>query len=370
MKVCLIIGFSYGEDSDVNYVAPDRSPLPGIIIDLYQAYSLARNMEPDKIMIITDIVRDQQTSLLVNSMLDSTVDTGVLEFIESIISLGEHHQFVGKHDFIFVIKSILSQADQTFIYYTGHVSDNYLLFPMDGLDVNFKETINPKKFNHPTDTYDNNIISLPDVLESYYRAHKNDPSSDLTKMSLDEYKSIILSSISKKGEVFIVMDCCNSNGLDLPYHLKDGVGRLLRGENHIFIGARIICVSSTMKDEQSIASRDGSIFSRSLFLNMRSKQRSLKILSKLIDDECSSKFSQTTTVHISHPNLKFLWPWIYGNYNLVMSINNFKNIILIERKPQFLLSCEDNNFNEITQIDERDDANENNIHLDICMVVI
>ncbi len=89
-----------------------------------------------------------------------------------------------------------------------------------------------------------------------------------------------------------------------------------------------------MKDEHSITSRDGSIFSKSLFLNLRYKHRSLDKLITLIGEECSSKFSQTTTINVSHPNIKLLWPWVFGGHNLIVRIDNFHNVIYIEKKKE------------------------------------
>jgi hypothetical protein len=346
MKVCLLIGFSYGEDSDINYVDPDRSPLPGIIVDLYQAYIMSKNMKPDRIIIATDIVRDQQTSVLVNSMLDSTVDTGVLSFIETIQSKDRYRRFTGKNDFIDTMKMCLQDADEAFIYYTGHVSDGYFLFPMDGIDVDLEENIeNPeiilKEESRPRsktkvqnlDTYTYTVLKQPGVLRAYHEAYQHNQDEDKTKISLTEYKEIIINSVKRKCKLFIVMDCCNSNGLDLPFQMKDAIYRLTPNDIHTFVSQEIICISSTMLDEHSIASRDGSIFTRSLFFNLRQQHVSLHDLISIVGMECSSRFSQTTTIHSSYPNLKYIWSWVYGPNRILVSINNFNNTIIIDKIP-------------------------------------
>ena len=64
MKVAVLIGFSYGEDSETVYFDPERNPLPGIVVDLYQAYMVSLNMNAQKIIVITDIIKDQETSVL------------------------------------------------------------------------------------------------------------------------------------------------------------------------------------------------------------------------------------------------------------------------------------------------------------------
>ncbi len=336
MKVCLLIGFSYGEDSDINYVDPDRSPLPGIIVDLYQAYIMSKNMKPDRIIVATDIVRDQQTSVLLNSMLDSTVDTGVLSFIETIQSKDRYRRFTGKNDFVDTMKVCLQDADEAFIYYTGHVSDGYFLFPMDGIDVDLEENIeNVDKSGmiQNLETYTYTVLKQPGVLRAYHEAHQYTPNEDKTKLSLTEYKEIIINSVKDKCKLFIVMDCCNSNGLDLPFQMKDGIYRLTPNDVHTFVSQEIICISSTMLDEHSIASRDGSIFTRSLFFNLRQHHVSLHNLISIVGVECSSRFSQTTTIHSSHPNLKYFWPWIYGLNRILITINHFNNTIIVDRIP-------------------------------------
>ena len=251
MKVCLLIGFSYGEDSDVNYVDPDRTPLPGIIVDLYQAYIMSKNMKPDRIIVITDIVRDQQTSVLVNSMLDSTVDTGVLSFIETIQSKDRYRRFTGKNDFIEIMTTCLKNADEAFIYYTGHVSNGYVLFPMDGIDLNLENNINTSM--QALDTYNANVLKQPNILKAYHDAHQSNPNDDNTKLSLINYKEIIVSSATEKGQLFIIMDCCNSNGLDLPFYLNNGIYRMTPDDSPEYISQKIICISSTMSDEHSIS---------------------------------------------------------------------------------------------------------------------
>ena len=326
MKVCLLVGFSYGEDSDVNYVDPDRTPLPGIIVDLYQAYVTSKCMKPDQIIVITDIVRDQQTSVLVNSMLDSTVDTGVLSFIEIIQSKDRYRRFTGKNDFIEIVESCLNGADEAFIYYTGHVSNGYLLFPMDGIDLDLDTNFGDLSIGKNIDTYNDSAVKHPNILKAYHDAHQSDPYRDNTKLSMEKYREILINSVSEDCKMFIVMDCCNSNGLGLPFQLIDGVYRLTPSDEHDFVSQEIICVSSTMSDEHSIASRDGSIFTRSLFYNLKHHHIYLYDLIDIVGKECSSRFTQTTTVHSSYPNLKYLWSWIYGKSKLRASIDHFENL--------------------------------------------
>lgn len=312
MKVCVLIGFSYHESHDDTTGLEGRIALPGILIDLYQAYSFSKKMNPDKIIVISDIVEDQKTSYLANSLMDSTVDVGVFEFVKTISSLGEHYPFIDRDDFVELMESTLSLADETFIYYTGHVIEECIIFPIG---------------NHLINANDSKNYHLDGIIDLYNETYESP-----LKMNLDEFRSIILSSIGNRCEVFIVMDCCGSNGLNLPFILKNGVGRLANEIGYIFIEPKVICVSSTKYDEDSIASKDGSVFSRSLFSSMKKRERSLRSLMNIIYKDCFSIFPQTATVKLSHPNLKFLWPWLFGSHNIKIDIDNINNVIIVNKK--------------------------------------
>lgn len=354
MKVALLLGFSYGEDSKIKYVAADRNPLPGIVVDLYQGYTIAKQMNADKILVITDIIQDQQTSVLVNSMLDSTVDFGVLNFITNIRRDKQYYQFTSRESFIRMVGNFLSGSDEVFIYYTGHVDNGYLLFPMDGDDIDFGNNINTISQTYSINNSDESLKNSH-TLKTYHLNHQSQPSNDNTKLSLIDFRTIITTSVLSSGQIFIVMDCCNSNGLDLPFHLNNDVYRLTPKKNHTFFQQKIICFSSTMSDEHSITTRDGSIFTRSLFLTLRDNFRKISDIIGKVGPICSNQFAQTTTIHSSYPNTKYIWEWIfspsicnvyfdYDNNVIIVDINNEHDDIKKNERSQGDISINPTNY--------------------------
>ncbi len=328
MKVAILIGFSYG--ADCNYPSaqrddPERTPLPGIVIDLYQAYTASVKMGADKICIITDINRDQQTSLLMNAMIESIVYIDILSFIDTIKKNKFYSKYQDRNNFIKCILENSTQADEVFIYYTGHVSLGHIIFPIEEVGVTFAES----------STIDHVSMS-PD-----YNSNSDEP-----KMSLTDFRLLILDSVHDDANVLFVMDCCNSNGLNLPFKLCDKVYRLSHNVDHtdssgntertVFVTQKVICISSTMSDENSITSRDGSIFTRAFFKQLKEEDglscRSISRILTIVGEECTLKYAQTATVHSSYPNLKMLWNWVYQPISLNINVDYIDNVLIITPK--------------------------------------
>jgi len=290
MKISILIGFQYDNNQSlitpkitINKDTNSSLYLPGIIVDLYQAYLFSIKMNPDKIIIITDINNDQKTSVLLKAIIDEIVDCNVLNFIETIKTQHLHHLYHNTTDFLNLITTSCYGYDKAFIYYTGHAKDGSFLLP------------------------DNDNI----------------------KMTI--FRNTICNSISKHGEIFFTMDCCNSIGLDLPFRLvvNDLTDSFYKLNSDFFTGQQIICISSTMKDEHSVTTRSGSIFSNSLFKWLNKKNRSIISLIKNITAECSSNFRQTATIYSSFPNIYLLWSWLFGSFNMDIILDNDTNCIIV-----------------------------------------
>lgn len=329
MKVAVLIGFSYGEDSDIPIDDPERTPLPGIVVDLYQAYVASMMMDVEKIIIITDIIRDQQTSVLLNAMLHSTVDVDILTFIETIKHDQTYHHFSGKEDFMRCISDTITEADEIFIYYTGHVSHGYLLFPVEEPEVTFVRSPEPPHDLKTTELNEIKHVNAPDDSPGI-NLHRFSSSRGNSRLSLIDFRTLILTSADRNAQVFMVMDCCNGNGLGLPFQMLDGIYRLTNNEPRIYTTQEVVCLSSTMSDENSITSRDGSIFTRSLFKQMKEKEQSIKKMLDVVGKECITRYEQTATVHASYPNSKILWNWVYGPTSIDIVANYSNNTIIVD----------------------------------------
>jgi hypothetical protein len=261
------------------------STLPGIIVDLYQIFTLF-NKADTNIKVITDIVRDPKSKFLQQAILDDLCDANVLDFIEVIQDKKYYVEYSSLTTFKDIVAETCKKQNQLFIYYTGHAKGGDLIMP------------------------DGQIIGML------------------------EFRDLILHNCSKHAEIFIIMDCCRGTGLNLPYYLKKSVYRLTHQPNKIFPSQKIICISSTMADQDSAATLNGSFFTRSLYKLLLNKSNRYKYLPNVLTylvDECSSQHEQTAVVHSSYPNLKMLWSWLYIPSELTISFNPDIYILLIRR---------------------------------------
>lgn len=292
MKVSILIGFQYSPNT-----FNSRSHLPGIAVDLYQAYVASVAMCPDQIIVITDINSDQKTSVLMKAIIDSIVDSDILTFIETAKSRQQYYRYRQRSDLMHVIAKTCYQADQVFFYYSGHAMNGHILLPDD-------------------------------------------------QVLMTDLRDLLCTSVNRTGDIFITMDCCNGTGLGLPFQLMSNssqkyVYRLSGGsvlelsskqDDHpkvFFPTQRILCISSTNSEENSVTTRSGSIFTRSLFRCFKNRIRSIPTLLQTINNECRSTYQQTTTIHSSYPNLFILWNWLFGSSQIEVVIDPMSQSLII-----------------------------------------
>ncbi len=294
MRVALLIGFSYDGTAKT---------LPGIIIDLYLAYKLAKQSSVDKLIIITDIENDRSTKVLFDAIVGGLVDGQILSFIETIkndkvyCSYSDIQQI--KNDISFILKD----ADECIIYYTGHVKLGY--------------------------------IELPEIIKieiSYIDDDKNkneniDNGKSELKYSLYEFYNNIFFSVSPSSQILLIMDCCHGSGLNLPFKLKNYHYSLTRYDNPIYPKQNIIYITSTNITERAVASKNGSLFSRTLFKQLCNNQRSLV---KILQNLRSEHKLQTAMVYSNLANNKFIWNWLYFDEPKII-VNLDHNIIIINK---------------------------------------
>lgn len=276
-KKVILIGFEYN-----NLHNPDIDFLPGIPIDLYQVYSFIKNIpgekyKTDNITVFTDIKKDYKTKILKNAIIEGIVDSGLLSFFEDIKELNQYVEFKSQNyynNFEHTIKSLFSNTnDKICIYYTGHAINENIIFP-DGSLYSFSRLV---KF--------------------------------ISKCS------------NKYTEIMIIMDCCNGIGLNLPYVLNDNIYRLTYGK-HIFVLPKIICISSSTKMEKSLATKNGSLFTRNLFQLLSNELNiSLRDLLNKIN-RLKHINLQKVTIHASYPTLKIIWGWFYGYAPISVTIDS------------------------------------------------
>jgi len=254
-KCAILIGFEY----------KNEKKLPGIAIDIYQVYSFLKknNWKNEEIKVLTDIKKDDKTEKLKNAILEKIVDSGILSFIEDLKERNQYTEFKS-HNYYNNFESFFTEItgnEKCFIYYTGHSKDGNIILPNESL------------------------------------------------LSFESFKNILISNISR--EIFLIMDCCE-RGFLLPFALNEKVYRL-ENEN-CFVKPKIICISSSLENENSVASRVGSFFTRHLFDIISSTNITLYDILKLLKNKLRMK--QTANISVSYPNLYLIFPWFYNLCNL------------------------------------------------------
>ncbi len=268
---CILIGFEYSGEKK----------LPGILIDLYLAYNFIKSFNNNAIItIISDIKKDSKTKLLRSAILEHIVDSKILSFIKDMKELDIYTTF-NSSGYYHNLDSTLSKLNNNnlFVYYTGHSKDGNIILPNESL------------------------------------------------YSLEIFKL----QISKSKSILCILDCCESTGLKLPFRLRDDIFRL---ENTDFIKNKIICISSSLTEQDSIIMTTGSIFTRHIFSLLNNKNKSLSSLMEdinLLLYKFCNKYNtkQTVNIYASYPNLVYMFGWLYGNIDLNFKIDTSYNCIEI-----------------------------------------
>ncbi len=265
---CLLIGFEY-KNIDT------WRTLPGIPVDLYKVYLWSKNI-CNNINVLTDINKDYNTTRLKKAIIDGYVDSNLLSFIEDTKTQKHHTLFVThntnnyiSNNFETVIGDFIDGLDRIFVYFTGHCKNGHIILP------------------------------------------------DNTHISLDHIRDIL--SKNRQAQIIIILDCCESNGMSLPFIYNT---RYKLNSLH-FIKPEIICLNSSHVGQDANATLSGSPFTRDLF----------QYLNKNTNKIVKIKDLDNIVITASHPNLNVLWSWfnhkIKTNMNVII-YNNVVNIILHE----------------------------------------
>ena len=247
-RKALLIGFEYKDDKK----------LPGIPVDLYLVYCFLKEngWEDSEISILTDIVKDDATDILKASILENVVNSGVLTFIEEIREKNIYHCYKFHNHYNNFSTFFDVDVENLFIYYSGHCKDGNIILP------------------------------------------------DKALISLNHFRNLLM-----KNDVFLIMDCCEG-GIELPWVLSDDIYRLKDDiTKETFISSKIICISSSLENENSITSRSGSYFTRTLFKLLKPDD-----LNNLLKSICSalSSIKQTSNISSSFPNLSYIPAFVFS----------------------------------------------------------
>lgn len=295
MPTSIIIGFEY-----------IINKLPGSYIDIYNAYNWCNSFNCDN-YIITDTDYDKNKPNIVSGIKNNNLDI-------NIHSIDTYPKIIinNSDDLCSNIKTILNYGvsdNKLIIYYSGHGVNNNMLMP-------------------------NN-----------------------TYLSFNDFKNVILSNTNSSVEIFLILDCCNPNGLSLPYKLDDNYFKLVNDPNKLFnnidfISHSILLITSANENEKSLATIYGSVFSKILFeilINMNTdypltfidnriliNKNNNRNLRRLIGNIRSSirklhtGFSQSVSVYSSFIIDPLLWMWIGSNRDYDIKSESTLSTLLIQ----------------------------------------
>lgn len=269
MPTAILIGFEY-----------EFNTLPGAIIDLYHAYKWCHSFNCD-IHVLTDIQQIKDQEILNSSVNRKISSPDILTFYDNLSS---KRIISNINDILTSLESLLDiQDNKLIIYYTGHGMKDSMVMP------------------------------------------------DKSLLSFIKFRDTVLQYLNKYVEIFWILDCCNPNGLNLPYKLTDNTFML--SPNKVdFITQPILLITSADANEKSVSTKLGSLFSRNLFktltnLNIveafpiiRDKIRipthNNRNLKRIIGNLASTirkshtGYSQTVSIYASYVMDPILWMWI------------------------------------------------------------
>lgn len=271
MPTAILIGFEYKFNT-----------LIGAIIDIYHAYKWCESYKCE-VYVFTDISRIVDNKHLQLAIDRNIADPDLLSFydrikIETIVTSGT--------DLLNGIKNVLQNYiadDKVVIYYSGHGVKDSMVMP------------------------------------------------DKTLLPFIDFRDAILNSVNDFTELFWILDCCNPNGLHLPYKLVNNKFILSKSKIEC-VTQPILLITSSDASEKSIATKVGSVFSRHLFKILSHMNEDDKLIIKkrkviipihrnrnlrrLICNLSSAirkmhtGYSQTVSIYSSYVIDPILWMWI------------------------------------------------------------
>jgi hypothetical protein len=305
MPHAILIGFEYRSNRD--------KALPGALIDLYHAYTWCKSTIPvDQIYVLSDITNAMTPS--VKEAIDKKIDDpGLATFYQNLL----HIHIVSDRDSLLaglgMAMTDYIEDDKLIVYYSGHGALESLVLP------------------------------------------------NSEKISFLEVRDSILRQVNDYTEVFCILDCCNPDGLHLPYKLT--------GNRFSLSSAKVDCITQPMllitsaeSHEKSITTKYGSIFSRTLFriltlmnsgpeTHLKHKtaivpthrNRNLRRLVGLIGSsirKIGTGYIQTVSVYSSYVTDPILWMWIGSigverDYDIVSDISG--SVLIVRHTTPFLL---------------------------------
>jgi len=296
MKTAVIIAFSYNYgnsySNDMAEYYNDQVPLPGIIIDLFLIYEFVKANKYKRIVVFTDIFSDINIDEIITSVTKGYVNSQIFTLIQDLKQRNEIIFYQNIDHFTRNFKQVLSKASHLFLYYTGHSKVNHLVMPsVQNYCIMGQEPENPKIDN-------------------------------------TEFMELILKHCPEDCQMLMLFDCCNGSNFNLPFYLdKDGVYHNTDINTCFYTQRDIICFVSSMHDESSHCTFEGSPFTRLVIKQLKNREAKCwsEVLFNVQDKLTHIVNNQTVCLYSSLPNLTYIWSWLNFNSNLHLYWdNNFK----------------------------------------------
>lgn len=284
MPTALIIGFQY---------ATYTKPLISALIDIYHAYTWCQTFHCD-IHLLTDIISIDNDHLK-SAVEEGMASPGLMTFYSTVKKTLIHTA----SDLTTELQRVLSTIhdEKLIIYYSGHGLNESMLLP------------------------DNTTMSFIDIRHTVFRA------------------------IAPTVKVLWILDCCNPNGLHLPFRLQKNKFVLSTAKISP-VKNPLLLITSCEEKEKSAATAYGSVFSRSLFqiltkmneLNSTTANRNLRRLMGNISSEIRALhtgYVQTVSIYSSYIIDPVLWLWVGNSRHSDLDLDSTMSTILVQSNKSF-----------------------------------
>ena len=280
-RTAILIGFYYKGCEEIYH-------MPAILLDLYRVYRHVKRIGITDIIFICDTTEiESYNQHILRLIIEGTIGEDFLHFNE--IMSKQHTLIIPKtvEDVFSVVHSINSNVRKIFLYYGGHAISG------------------------------DAIISIPDIL--LYE--------DLPRIMINVLITRLLKKLDTRthAQAFIILDCCNSNGLNLAFSMEHN--QISHNYDCGKYNADIVCLSPTNMDEYAIMKQEGSDFTISLFDNLKNSLTIRELWISLVDDD------STINIRSTHPRYLNknvpIWAWVRYNTHLSIYYDPIEHSIII-----------------------------------------
>jgi hypothetical protein len=156
----------------------------------------------------------------------------------------------------------------------------------------------------------------------YYTGHASDNSEIIMPsgetVSYIDVRNSVLSYLDPRAQIVWIADCCKAGNFGFAFTLHEKKFILAQ---KTFTDRDVICITSSREDQESIANKKYSYFSKYLFREFSSKNIRLSKIVRLVEEKLLIRTHQKVGVHSSYNRVPVIWPWFYGDTDNEIAIN-------------------------------------------------